>query len=215
MPDGPPHGRDEGAGRPLRRRSAAGGQEDPGARLQHLHGRGPCAALLLPRRPGLRRRPSRSEGRSQHPRRHRQSGARDRQGGDRRPQAAPRADGADGGQGHPPGLRAARRRVADAHRWEIEAEAQGRGRARCRVRHVRPRPVPRRRPVEPRRTSSWSPPRPTPTAPTTWGSWTPRTRSRSTTARSGSSTPAAGSSWRSTRGTTSGTSPSTSSPGPT
>ncbi len=32
------------------------GQEDPRAGLQHLHGRGPRAALLLPGRAGLRRR---------------------------------------------------------------------------------------------------------------------------------------------------------------
>ena len=40
---------------------ASGRQEDPRAPLQRVHGRGPRAALLLPRRTRLHRRPGRAE----------------------------------------------------------------------------------------------------------------------------------------------------------
>ena len=88
LPDGPPHGGDQGARRPVPGRAAARGEEDPRADLQHLHARGPRAALLHPRRPGLHRRARRAEGAAQ-------CRGRDRQG--RRGRRARRSSPCAGG----------------------------------------------------------------------------------------------------------------------
>ena len=74
LPRGPSHGGHQGPGRPVPRRSAAGGQEAPRAVLQHFLRHRPHDALLRPGRAGLRRRPHRPAGPAQHPRRGRQGG---------------------------------------------------------------------------------------------------------------------------------------------
>ena len=60
LPRGAPHGRHEGPGRRVPRRSAAGGQEAPRAVLQHLLRDRPHDALLRPGRARLRRRARRA-----------------------------------------------------------------------------------------------------------------------------------------------------------
>ena len=116
LPDGPPHGRDEGPRRPLPGRATAGRPRRSASsstapswsrttRCTSSSSAGPTSSSAR-----THRRPTRNilgvvdAG-----------GARGRQGGDRRPQAAPRPDGRGGGQGDPSRLRAARRRVARPH----------------------------------------------------------------------------------------------------
>ena len=72
LPDGAPHGRHQGRGRGLLGGTGRGREEDPRAGLQHLHGRGPRAALLLPGRTGFRGRPDGARRRAQRARRDRE-----------------------------------------------------------------------------------------------------------------------------------------------
>ena len=215
LPDGPPHGRDEGPRRPLPGGPAAGRQEDPRAR---------CTAPSWSRT--TRCTSSSSAGPIS-------SSARTR----RRPSATSSASStlvglevgkevigvrkqlrdlmsAVGGQGDPSGLRAARRRRRGRSRREHAAGGRRRGGPRRRVRPVRAGRLPQDRARQPRPTWTWSPPRPTRTAPTTWGWSTTRTRSTSTTAGCGSSDPnGQGVADVHAAGTTSTTSPSTSNRG--
>ena len=135
LPRGPPPGGHEGAGRPVPRRSAAGGQEAPRAVLQHLLRHRPHDALLRPGRAGLRRRPHGPAGPAQHP-------GRGGQGGHGRGQARaedaarrPRPDPDDGRPPRASQLGPARRSQPRHQRGAAQGDRGPRTRGR-RVRQV-------------------------------------------------------------------------------
>ncbi len=141
VPHGAPHGGHQGARRPLHGRPSAGGEEDPGAGLLGIHGRGPRPALLLPWRSRLRGGSRGAGRRAQHPRRHRRGGPGGRAAGDHHAAPAPGDHHPHGRKGHPPRPGPAGRRGQARHRGGAGAD-QGSGRRRGGLRPLHPGRLP-------------------------------------------------------------------------